>query len=251
MRFRIRRTHAAGARVMKGTLTTDQDRLWVYATVPIVVFLVAGTLAYGTYFALAAVRPEVTAALPGGQVTFGLYLLIAVVEWSLAASIILRLRRAGGSAIDLIVSRGDPARFKWLPAALMFVGTNAIMGLLMVTLAGLEKASPGFSYYEGLRLWQSLLLVVVVTVSAAFCEELIWRGYVITRLEARGRRRGVAVLLSAVLFALIHSPLHWPFTFLYGLLAGYYYGRERNLIPLMITHAFVNLWTFGWFLILR
>ena len=153
--------------------------------------------------------------------------------------------------MDLIAPQGDPWRFRWLPATLMFVGLNAIMALLMVTLAGLEKASPGFSYYEGLRLWQSLLLVIVIAVSAAFCEELIWRGYVITRLEARGRGRWVTVLLAAIFFALIHSPLHWVFTFLYGLLAAYYYTRERNLIPLMITHAFVNLWTFSWFLILR
>lgn len=236
---------------MEGMLTTNRDRLWVYVALPIVLLFLVGTLGYAIYFALAAVRPEVAVAFPAGQVTFGLYLLIAVVEWSLAVSIIFRLRRAGGSAMDLIAPQGDPWRFRWLPATLMFVGVNAIMALLMVTLAGLEKASPGFSYYEGLRVWQSLLLVIVITATAAFCEELIWRGYVITRLEARGRGRWVTVLLAAIFFALIHSPLHWVFTFLYGLLAGYYYTRERNLIPLMITHAFVNLWTFGWFLILR
>ena len=42
-----------------------------------------------------------------------------------------------------------------------------------------------------------------------------------------------------------------PFTLLFGIVTGYYYVRERNLIPLMITHAMVDLWSFGWFLFLR
>ena len=50
---------------------------------------------------------------------------------------------------------------------------------------------------------------------------------------------------------MIHSPLHWPFTFLFGIVTGHYYTRERNLPPLMITHAIVDFWSFGWFLFLR
>jgi len=234
---------------MKGTLATSEDRLRVYVIVPVVVLLLASTLAYSTYFALAAIRPEVATLIPAGQVTFGLYVLIAIVEWSLAISIMRRLRRAGGSPLDLIAPHGHPWRFRWLPTALMFVGANVIIGGLMVVLVALESASPGPSYYEGLRRWQLLLFVVGIPVSAGFCEELIWRGYVITRLEARGRGRWMVILLSAVFFALIHSPLHWPFTFLFGIVTGYYYVRERNLIPLMIAHAIVDFWSFGWFLL--
>jgi hypothetical protein len=234
---------------MKGTLATSEDRLRVYVIVPVVVLLLASTLAYSTYFALAAIRPEVATLIPAGQVTFGLYVLIAIVEWSLAISIMRRLRRAGGSPMDLIAPHGHPWRFRWLPTALMFVGANVIIGGLMVVLVALESASPGPSYYEGLRRWQLLLFVVGIPVSAGFCEELIWRGYVITRLEARGRGRWMVILLSAVFFALIHSPLHWPFTFLFGIVTGYYYVRERNLIPLMIAHAIVDFWSFGWFLL--
>lgn len=234
---------------MKGTLATSEDRLRVYVIVPVVVLLLASTLAYSTYFALAAIRPKVATLIPAGQVTFGLYVLIAIVEWSLAISIMRRLRRAGGSPMDLIAPHGHPWRFRWLPTALMFVGANVIIGGLMVVLVALESASPGPSYYEGLRRWQLLLFVVGIPVSAGFCEELIWRGYVITRLEARGRGRWMVILLSAVFFALIHSPLHWPFTFLFGIVTGYYYVRERNLIPLMIAHAIVDFWSFGWFLL--
>jgi len=77
------------------------------------------------------------------------------------------------------------------------------------------------------------------------------RDAALARLQARGRGRWTTILLSAVFFALIHSPLHWPFTFLYGVVTGYYYIRERNLLPLMMTHAIVDFWSFGWFLLLR
>jgi membrane protease YdiL (CAAX protease family) len=236
---------------MKGTSTTSQDRLWAYLVVPVVVLQLASTLAYGTYFAAAAMRPEFAARIPAGQVTFGLYLLIAVVEWSLALSIVRRLRRSGRSVMELIAPHGHPWRFKWLPTALIFAGINAIIAAMMIVLAALQSASPEFSYYEGLRPWQLLLFVTLIPVSAGFCEELIWRGYAIQRLEARGRGRWSTILISAVSFALIHSPLHWPFTFLFGLVTGYYYTRERNLLPLMIAHAIVDFWSFGWFLFLR
>jgi len=232
---------------MNTELSIKQDRLWVYIVVPIVILFLGGTLTYGTYYALAAVRPELVAGILLGQITFGIYALIGVVEWVLAISIIRKLRRAGGSVMDLIAPHGDPWRFGWLPAVLAFVCFNALMAIFMTILRAFE----GVSIYEGLHLWQRLLFVVTIPITAGFCEELIWRGYIITRLEARGRRRWPAIALAAVSFALIHgSPLHWLFTFLIGIVAGYYYTRERNLVPLMISHAVVDLWSFGWFLLM-
>jgi membrane protease YdiL (CAAX protease family) len=231
---------------MSTELTTKQDRLLVYMVVPIAVFLVGAAIIYGTYYSLAAVQPELVASISPGQLTFGIYVLINVVEWVLAISLIRKLRRAGGSVMDLIAPQGDPWRFRWVPAVFVFLGFNGIMAVFMTIVIALL----GLSMYEGLHLWQRLLMIVIIPPTAGFCEELIWRGYVITRLEARGRRRWSAISLAALSFAFIHSPIHWPFTFLLGILAGYYYTRERNLLPLMISHTVANLWSFGWSLLL-
>jgi len=110
---------------MTDTLAGSEDRLWTYLIIPVIVLQLASTLAYGMYFALAAVRPDLANSVPAGQATFGLYVLIAVVEWSLALSIIRRLRGAGGSWMELVAPGGAPWRFRWLPAALMFAGLNA------------------------------------------------------------------------------------------------------------------------------
>jgi membrane protease YdiL (CAAX protease family) len=171
---------------VRGALTTSTDRLWAYLILPVIALLLVSTLAYGTYFALLAMRPEVATPFPAGQVTFGLYLLMAIIEWSLAISIIRRLRRAGGSAMQLIAPNRHPWSFRWLPAVLVFVAVNLVMALMMFALSSLERATTAPSYYEGLQTWQLLLFLVVVPFSAGFCEELVWRGYVISRLEARG-----------------------------------------------------------------
>jgi membrane protease YdiL (CAAX protease family) len=227
-------------------LSTEEDRLRPYIVLPIVVLLGTGILTYGIYYTLAAVRPEVVGGLPPGQVTFGLYVLIAVVEWVLAISIIRRLRRSGSAAMDLIAPQGGPWGFRWLPAVLVFLGLNALWVVFMAIISPFA----GSGTYEGLHPCQRLLFVVMIPITAGFCEELIWRGYIITRLEARGRGRWATVLLAAGAFALIHgTPFHWIFTFVFGIVAGYYYVRERNLVPLMIAHAVVDLWSFGWYLL--
>jgi membrane protease YdiL (CAAX protease family) len=77
---------------------------------------------------------------------------------------------------------------------------------------------------------------------------LIWRGYVITRLEARGYGLAKAIVLSAISFALIHGiwlPDKLLTTFLFGIVAGFYYARERRLAPLMIAHIVIDVWSFG------
>ena len=50
-----------------------------------------------------------------------------------------------------------------------------------------------------------------------------------------------------VFFALIHGflPGKLLVTFLLGVVGGFYYTRERNLVPLMLAHGVVDVWSFG------
>ncbi len=92
-----------------------------------------------------------------------------------------------------------------------------------------------------------MFIVLAVPVQAAFCEELIWRGHINPEYEARGRTDFSALVLSAISFALIHGIFlidKLILTFILGLVAGFYYLRERNLLPLMVSHSIADLWTF-------
>jgi cytochrome b subunit of formate dehydrogenase len=92
---------------MERELSAQQDKLWAFMILPIVVLFMGGAAIYAVYFALAAARPDVAASIPVGQVTFAVYIFIAVVEWIIAFTVIRKLKPAGGSALDLIAPQGN------------------------------------------------------------------------------------------------------------------------------------------------
>jgi membrane protease YdiL (CAAX protease family) len=135
--------------------------------------------------------------------------------------------------------------FRWLPALVLFIVFNVLFVLYIPLVSALYGQWPSFSQ---LGLWQRLFILLAVPVQAAFCEELIWRGHIIPELKARGRTDFSAILLSALSFALIHGIFlidKLLLTFILGLVTGFYYLRERNLIPLMVSHYIADLWTFA------
>jgi membrane protease YdiL (CAAX protease family) len=220
------------------------ERLWVYTALPAILLNLVGCIILGAYYGLEAQRPELAADIGEGQAFFAMYVFISLVEWAFAASILLKLKRDGVPVLSLVAPDGSPWRIKWAPAALVFVAFNALFAAYVALYA---CALGGWPSFEDWTTWQRVFMVGFVPVTAGLCEELIWRGYVITRLEARGRKGWSAILLSALSFALIHGvlPDRLLVTFLLGVVAGFYYSRQRNLIPLMVTHVVVDVWSFA------
>lgn len=94
------------------------------------------------------------------------------------------------------------------------------------------------SEYKSVPITIIVYTIVVTSLTAGVCEELIWRGYLQTRLENRFIDRSwVAVTIQAVLFGLWHGPsLHAVFTGLFGFIYGLIYVKTRKLLPVMISH---------------
>lgn len=79
--------------------------------------------------------------------------------------------------------------------------------------------------------------------SVGYMEELFFRSYAISRLERLGLSSGLAILVSAVLFALGHvyqGVRGVLFALLAGLLLGYLFGRIRRIHPLALGHGVYN-----------
>lgn len=181
-----------------------------------------------------------------GQLQLTISALVFALEWFFAVILILRYRRSGESIRRLFSRDGNPLRFHWGAAILMFFAVNAIW---LVYIALLARQMPELNYRD-LNGWQIFLLLLLTPATAAFTEELIWRGHILTGFNLRGKKRWAALVISSVSFALIHGvffPDKLLFTFLIGLILGYYYQRERVLIPLMITHWVMDIWSFGIF----
>lgn len=81
---------------------------------------------------------------------------------------------------------------------------------------------------------------VKVAVIAPIVEESIFRG-VIIRGFLRNYPKWLAVLLSALLFALFHlNPWQFPATFMLGLLLGWLMVRTNNILACIFGHAANN-----------
>ncbi|MCH8011505.1 MAG: CPBP family intramembrane metalloprotease [Candidatus Marinimicrobia bacterium] len=77
------------------------------------------------------------------------------------------------------------------------------------------------------------LFFIPVALSAGFCEEIVYRGFGITALAARGLRVWQAVVLTTLSFTFMHGPagiFAFPIFFGGGLLyAGIYFGRVGGI----------------------
>jgi membrane protease YdiL (CAAX protease family) len=91
------------------------------------------------------------------------------------------------------------------------------------------------------------MFLVIAWSSAAFGEEMLFRGFFLTRFEAilGGTRTAVvlAVVLQAALFGVSHykqGPTGIWVTGMVGLVFGIFYARGRGLWPLILAHGLMD-----------
>ena len=78
---------------------------------------------------------------------------------------------------------------------------------------------------------------VVVGLLAPLTEEMVFRGAVLKALLQWKPNPWVGIVISAVLFALIHmNPAQMPHAFLVGLLLGWMYYRTDSIVPGVVYH---------------
>ena len=157
--------------------------------------------------------------------------------WGFAFLVIRRLKQKDVSIKEYIMPRG---KFNLLPALLLFVLLNFLFDGYMVV-ALMYGRIPRMTDLHPLQI---VFLLLLVPLTAGFTEELIWRGYLIDELLSAGNSETKAIIYSSVSFAFIHGFMLFDkliVTFLFGMIAGLYYVRQRNLLVLMSTHVAVDV----------
>lgn len=91
----------------------------------------------------------------------------------------------------------------------------------------------------------SIPLKLFVVVTAAITEELIFRGYLIPRLQLFFKGKWLPVVISALIFGLAHLSygtwINLLVPVLVGLVFGWYYQKYCNIKILMICHFIIDL----------
>ena len=89
------------------------------------------------------------------------------------------------------------------------------------------------------------LLLVFTSLTAGIVEELLFRGYLLSRLQLFFKSSYVPVIISSVVFGLFHigygTVLNVIGPILLGVLFALYYNRYKNIVPVIIAHFLYDL----------
>ena len=211
---------AAGVRPRKFPTWTD-----LFATVGVFVLSVlVGSLVAGVLMAskgVATLTPDIT---------FIFYLIqmmptIAFVVW--------RRHRAG---LDVGIHLGI-GRIHF-PMMLCGVVVLLASGVVIEPLLELFPSAPYEAVQQTIGMGGWAIMSTVV--AAPILEEVLFRGVIFESCRER-LGKGGAVLLSALLFGLIHGiPVQIVNAFVVGLILGYIYLRTRSLMSVIVLHAINN-----------
>ena len=214
----------------------------VWHTIVLAAFFL-GLAAAGAVFQRAAtLHPGVAQRPP--QV-LPLYISLIVGEWGLVLYVWRGgLRRRGTALRDVIGGRWGSARDVVLDVAVA-VG---LWGGAMLLLAGLDRLlGAGHAASISGFLPRGVLesgLWLLLSLSAGFCEELVYRGYFMRQFAAWTRSAWIGLVLQAVLFGVSHG--YQGVTACvriaaYGALFGLVALWRRSLRPGMIAHALTDI----------
>jgi membrane protease YdiL (CAAX protease family) len=172
-----------------------------------------------------------------------LYISTLVFEWALVGYVWLGIRRRSRMR-DLVSGHwsrlADVGRD--LVIAILFWGVFEATAWLMGFLLGPDTAKA-----ISILLPQGALemaLWVLVSVSAGFCEEAVFRGYLQRQFHALSRSALIAVLAQAVVFGISHGyqgPKQVVTITVLGLIYGLLAWWRRSLRPGMLAHAWSDV----------
>jgi sodium transport system permease protein len=143
----------------------------------------------------------------------------------------------------------------WPQAVAAVVGAALLGGGLFVVGAAVALAtwrgevSPEAKQFAGqlvglIRGGTIVPAVLLLAVMPAVCEELFFRGWVLSAAAGRrpaARRAGLAIVSQAAAFAAFHLlPERMPQTFAVGLVLGWLTLATRSLLPAIVAHAAHN-----------
>jgi membrane protease YdiL (CAAX protease family) len=171
---------------------------------------------------------------------------IAVLHWSSFALVSILLKRAGRRLSDIGL------QFSPFRVAVM-VGIPAIVGLVLTVVHKGSGGTPGPLSNPQLPVTMAeRLFWIFSSVTAGFCEGVIYRGFGIRVLQGRNMGTWLAVGVATLAFFFMHGPAlvigNWRITLMSfliiysgGLLFSVLFLWRRSLVPGICLHALIDI----------
>lgn len=167
------------------------------------------------------------------------YITIMIFEWLLTAFIAWGISRRGFHLRDLIAGKWkkwtSPIRDLGL-AVLFLLIADPILGILAFSLKA-NATSATLNLFPRTPL--EIALYVLLTMTAGFCEELIFRGYLQRQLSSLAHSATAGLILQAVVFGIAHGYQGVKFMFIiavFGAMFGLLALWRRSLRPGIAAH---------------
>jgi membrane protease YdiL (CAAX protease family) len=170
-----------------------------------------------------------------------MYVLTILWEWSVVAYVAWGAKRHGSSLRELIGGKWNNLK-AFLKDAVIAAGFWLIaLAVLFCTAVALHATRTGQNIRFLLPQNQlEIFLWILTSITAGFCEEVIFRGYFQRQFSAWAGNVPAGVLLSAAVFGAAHIYQGWKSAIIivvYGLLFGILAEFRKSLRPGMMTHA--------------
>ena len=149
-----------------------------------------------------------------------------------------------GSSVEYLVDGIQFNKTSWteVPAKTILLSIPFIIAAMFICNVASEFIElPNLVEDTFIGMSRNVFGIIAIAVMAPLVEELLFRGAIEGHFLQTGKRPGMAILLSALIFGLIHvNPAQVPFAFCLGLVFGWLYYRTGSIIPGMIGHFLNN-----------
>ena len=180
-----------------------------------------------------------------------------------AVCLALAIRRVPGGVRTFVwgerTAEAARRRSVWIEAATLAVMAIGLCPLIRdVTALLILRVVPGFEFEshptlqalqeEAVTGFRVIALWMGAAVIAPVAEEMFFRGMLQNFLMGATKRTGLAIVLGAAAFALVHfsQPHALPALFFLGILLGVAYVRTGKLVVPIVIHAAFNFKTLVW-----
>jgi membrane protease YdiL (CAAX protease family) len=187
-------------------------------------------------------RPQTFAS--HAHIILRVYAPILIFEWALAAYVYWGIRRNGMRLRELVGGRWSRAAdvFRDLGLGVAFLFAGLVCLSLVIHVLGQEQ-SKAISVILP-RGAAEMAVWIVITLTAGFVEELVYRGYLQQQFAGFGMPLWSAILAQALIFGAGHAyegRSHAIAITAFGAVAGAMAAWRRSLRPNMFGHALMDI----------